>query len=59
MAPPHTMSPAKDPSASRPRPGPVTKSAKYRSIIQACLDKATYLQPSQPSIPEGNESIVE
>ncbi len=53
------MSPAKSSPAKHPRPGPLTKSAKYRSMIQARLDKATYVQPSQPSMPKGEESIID
>ena len=59
MASPHTISPAKGPPAKPLCLCPLTKSAKHRSIIQARLDKATYVQPSQPSISEGNESILE
>lgn len=62
MAPPHAISPPKNP---RPRPEPVTKPTKHRSMVQARLTMNSYSQPSQPimptvaTIPEVEDTVIE
>lgn len=59
MAPPHTMSPPKNP---RPRPGPLTKPTNSRSLVQARLSIKSYSPPSQPAMstmPEEENRTIE
>lgn len=59
MAPPHTMSPPKNP---RLRPRPLTKPTNSHSLVQARLSMKSYSPPSQPAMstmPEEENRTIE